>query len=89
MALGAHWSSVRPDRVGCAGFVGDLVGSWQEDRYHNTHYYPDDDVGRGLPGGARTVPLPATVRGGLDAGRPRWTRTYGDHALVCSKGRGG
>ena len=21
--------------------------------------------------------------------RPRWTPTYGDHALVCSKGRGG
>ena len=43
--LGAHWSSVRVDRVGCAGFVGD-VGSWLADRYHNTHYPDDDDVGR-------------------------------------------
>ncbi len=26
--LGAHWSSVRASRVGCAGFVGD-IGNWQ------------------------------------------------------------
>jgi hypothetical protein len=60
--LGAHWSSVRADRVGCAGFVGN-VGSSQEDRYHNT-LYPDDDFGRAYRLGL-TVPLPATVRGGL------------------------
>jgi hypothetical protein len=40
----AHWSSARADRVGCAGFVGD-VGNWQEDHYHNAHYL-DDDIGR-------------------------------------------
>ncbi len=50
--LGAHWSSVRADRVGCAGFVGD-VGSWQED--HGLH----DDVGRAYRVGlARHLCLP-------------------------------
>ena len=40
-----------------AGFVDDF-GSWQKDRYHNTHY-PDDDVGRAYRVGlARYLCLP-------------------------------
>ena len=74
--LGAHWSSVRADRVGCAGFVGD-VGNWQEDRYHNAHF-PGDDIGRAYRVGlARYLCLPLCEAGSLCRG------------LVCSKRRGG
>jgi hypothetical protein len=69
--FGAHWSSVRADRVGCAGFVGD-VGTWQ---CHNTHY-PDDDVGREYRAGLARylcLPLCETASSAADAGRPRWT----------------
>ncbi len=62
--LGAHWSSVRVDQVGCAASIDD-IGSWQEDRYHNTHY-PDDDVGRTYRVGLTRylcLPLPR-MRGG-------------------------
>ena len=87
--LGAHWSSVRADRVGCAGFVGD-IGSWQEDRYHNSHY-PDDDVGRAYRVGlARYLCLPLCEAASLCRGCGEAALDpYGDHALVCSKGRGG
>ena len=61
---GAAWWA---DRVGCAGFVGD-IGSWQEDRYHNTHY-PDDDVGRAYRVGlVRYLCLPLYEAGSLCRG---------------------
>jgi hypothetical protein len=85
--LGAHW---RAHRVGCAGeFVGD-VGSWQEDRYHNTRY-PDDDVGRAYRVGlVRYLCLPLCEAVSLSRGCGEAALDpNGDHVLVCSKGRGG
>ena len=78
------------DRVGCAGFVGD-DGNWQEDRYHNAHYL-DDEIGQAyrVVGLARYLCLPLGEAGSLCRGCGEATLDpYGDHALVCSKGRGG